>query len=365
MAQAFGVIPVSVWRWAKALAGGGVAGLVPAAKGPQRASKLTPQVVARIRELDRHGAGKAAIAAATGVSESSVRSVLRPARPAAGRPARIPADQDPADTDTAARTSRTQRERTGAGGAAGAAGSGAQGRGAGAGPVRAAGRGRRAGVHAGRALPAGRAAARAAAAGAPGCWPARGRCTGGSATGSTAWSHAGRAGVHGAAARGPRRGRHPDPAGRAGPGAGPGPGPGSQDDPPQARRARRRRQGRAAAAGAGPPPRRGQPGHPGVPLHRRAHPGLLRQAGHPEDAPGQAEVPRPGDRGDLGHRQRRGPAAGRDGPAVILPGRPDPRPAARAARHRRARRQAGPVLRPRRLVPGPVRRTSPTPGSTC
>jgi len=98
VAQAFGVIPVSVWRWAKALAGGGVAGLVPAAKGPQRASKLTPEVVERIRELDRHGAGKAAIAAATEVSESSVRSVLRPARPAAGG---VPAGQDPADTDPA------------------------------------------------------------------------------------------------------------------------------------------------------------------------------------------------------------------------------------------------------------------------
>ena len=101
VAQAFGVIPVSVWRWARALAGGGVAGLVPAAKGPQRASKLTPQVVERIRELDRHGAGKAAIAAATGVSESSVRSVLRPARPAAGRQDAdgIPAGQDPAGTE--------------------------------------------------------------------------------------------------------------------------------------------------------------------------------------------------------------------------------------------------------------------------
>ena len=32
VAEAFGVIPVSVWRWARALAGGGVAGLVPAAK---------------------------------------------------------------------------------------------------------------------------------------------------------------------------------------------------------------------------------------------------------------------------------------------------------------------------------------------
>src|ERR1017187_4286873 len=104
VALAFGVIPVSVWRWAKALAGGGVAGLVPAVKGPQRASKLTPQVIARIRELDRHGAGKAAIAAAAGVSESSVRSVLRPARPAAASPDTlgtdgVPAGQVPAGTD--------------------------------------------------------------------------------------------------------------------------------------------------------------------------------------------------------------------------------------------------------------------------
>jgi transposase-like protein len=101
VARAFGVIPVSVWRWAKALAGGGVAGLVPAAKGPQRASKLTPEVIAQIRELDRQGAGKAAIAAATGVSESSVRNVLRPARPAADG---LPAGQDPVGTSASADT---------------------------------------------------------------------------------------------------------------------------------------------------------------------------------------------------------------------------------------------------------------------
>ena len=88
VAEAFGVIPVSVWRWARALAGGGVAGLVPAAKGPQRASKLTPQVIEQIRELDRHSTGKAAIAAATGVSESSVRSVLGPAPAGRGQPGR-------------------------------------------------------------------------------------------------------------------------------------------------------------------------------------------------------------------------------------------------------------------------------------
>ena len=101
VAQAFGVIPVSVWRWARALAGGGVAGLVPAIKGPQRASKLTPQVIGRIREMDRQGAGKAAIAAAAGVSESSVRGVLRPARPAAGSADGAPAGQDPADAGSA------------------------------------------------------------------------------------------------------------------------------------------------------------------------------------------------------------------------------------------------------------------------
>ena len=101
VARAFGVIPVSVWRWARALAAGGVAGLVPAAKGPRRASKLTPQVIGRIRELDGQGAGKAAIAVAAGVSESSVRGVLRPARPAAGRADGVPAGQDPADTDSA------------------------------------------------------------------------------------------------------------------------------------------------------------------------------------------------------------------------------------------------------------------------
>ena len=82
VAGAFGVIPVTVWRWDRALAGGGVAGLVPARKGPRRASKLTAEVAARIRELDGQGRTQAQVAAATGVSESSVRNALRPARPA-------------------------------------------------------------------------------------------------------------------------------------------------------------------------------------------------------------------------------------------------------------------------------------------
>ena len=81
VAAAFGVIPVTVWRWARALERGGVAGLVPEGKGPRRASKLTAAVLARITELDGQGLSRARIAAACGVSESSVRNALRPARP--------------------------------------------------------------------------------------------------------------------------------------------------------------------------------------------------------------------------------------------------------------------------------------------
>ena len=87
VAAAFGVDPVTVWRWDQALAAGGVAGLVPVPKGPRRASKLTPRLVARVAGLDGQGKTLAQIAAMTGVSVSSVRNALgrNPARPAAGR----------------------------------------------------------------------------------------------------------------------------------------------------------------------------------------------------------------------------------------------------------------------------------------
>ena len=89
-AAAFGVDPVTVWRWDQALACGGVAGLVPSRRGPKGASKLTPELAARIRELDAAGARLGEIAAATGVSTFTVRNALgRVAsgrRPAAGAP---------------------------------------------------------------------------------------------------------------------------------------------------------------------------------------------------------------------------------------------------------------------------------------
>jgi transposase len=76
VAGAFGVDPATVWRWDQALAAGGVAGLVPARRGPKGASKLTPQVVERIAVLDAAGATLREIAAATGVSTFSVRNAL-------------------------------------------------------------------------------------------------------------------------------------------------------------------------------------------------------------------------------------------------------------------------------------------------
>ena len=84
-AAAFGVDPVTVWRWDQALAADGVAGLVPARRGPKGASKLTPDLVERIAGLDAVGATLQEIAAATGVSTFSVRNAL--GRVPRGRPA--------------------------------------------------------------------------------------------------------------------------------------------------------------------------------------------------------------------------------------------------------------------------------------
>src|SRR5258707_4212956 len=88
-AAAFGVDPVTVWRWDQALAAGGVAGLVPARRGPKGASKLTPEMAARIRELDAAGARLGEIAAAARGSTFSGRQALGPgAGPRPGAAAR-------------------------------------------------------------------------------------------------------------------------------------------------------------------------------------------------------------------------------------------------------------------------------------
>jgi transposase-like protein len=89
-AAAFGVDPVTVWRWDQALAAGGVAGLVPSRRGPKGASKLTPALAARIAGLDAAGATLREIAEATGVSTFSVRNAL--GRVPGGRPAAAAAE---------------------------------------------------------------------------------------------------------------------------------------------------------------------------------------------------------------------------------------------------------------------------------
>src|SRR5512135_1003017 len=76
VATAFGGAPATVWRWDKALAGGGVAGLVPARRGPKGATKLTEQLAGRIAGLDAQGMTLRQIAAAAGVSTFTVRAAL-------------------------------------------------------------------------------------------------------------------------------------------------------------------------------------------------------------------------------------------------------------------------------------------------
>jgi len=144
VAGGFGVDPATVWRWEQSLAGGGVAGLVPARRGPKGASKLTPELAARIGELDAAGQTLRQIAAVTGVSTFTVRNALgRVAGPRAGVPARTSAGDDAGRAVAPGQDGEPGPAGSGRA-AAGAAGPGAPRGRAGAGPVGAARRGRRA-----------------------------------------------------------------------------------------------------------------------------------------------------------------------------------------------------------------------------
>src|SRR5450631_3771414 len=87
VAEAFGVDPATIWRWDQAVASGGVAGLLPARRGPKSASKLTPELAARIAGLDAAGQTLRQIAAATGVSTFTVRNARGRVRPGGQAPA--------------------------------------------------------------------------------------------------------------------------------------------------------------------------------------------------------------------------------------------------------------------------------------
>ena len=270
-AAAFGVDPVTVWRWDQALAAGGVAGLVPARRGPKGASKLTPELAARIRELDAAGAtlrrdrrGDRGVdvqrAQRAGPGGGRAGGPRRPAPPKTA-PAWTPG------TMTRARARRFRCCRTRCPGMA-------SGRWPGGGcwaraPSRCSPRAR------GIRWPG--CCWRCPRWRAPGCWTRAREVYGRLRDGFYGLAATLLTLVFLALAGEPRaEGATRVPPARAGPGAGPGPGAGGQDDPPQAGRARRRRQGRGPDHGAGPPPRRGPAGRARVPLRGRARPRLLR-----------------------------------------------------------------------------------------
>jgi prepilin-type processing-associated H-X9-DG protein len=77
VADAFAVKPATVRRWETRFTDAGLAGLLAERKGPKRKSKLTGDTVAAIHRLREDGTSYRAIAAATGVSEGSVRNALK------------------------------------------------------------------------------------------------------------------------------------------------------------------------------------------------------------------------------------------------------------------------------------------------
>ncbi len=76
VASAFGVSVATLWRWAGAVARGGVVGLIRGRSGPKGPSKLTDTVAARIVGLETTGATLSEIATAAGVSTATVRVAL-------------------------------------------------------------------------------------------------------------------------------------------------------------------------------------------------------------------------------------------------------------------------------------------------
>ena len=77
VAAGFGVGPVTVWRWRKARAEVGVAGLVPAKTGPKGPSKVTDEVAAQMGARRAAGETLEQIAQGLGVSEFAVRQGLK------------------------------------------------------------------------------------------------------------------------------------------------------------------------------------------------------------------------------------------------------------------------------------------------
>jgi hypothetical protein len=100
VASGFAVTRNTLWRWRCGFAAEGVAGLVPGHRGPVGPFKLTDEVVARIRELERRGWSLAAIGDQTGVSTATVRVALGRRRGSIGWQARNAVTKSQAVVDT-------------------------------------------------------------------------------------------------------------------------------------------------------------------------------------------------------------------------------------------------------------------------
>lgn len=81
VAEVFGVDRVTVLRWDRALARSGVAGLVPAKRGPKGPSKITEELAAQLRAARAQGASLATVSARFGVSTASVRRAVTAGAP--------------------------------------------------------------------------------------------------------------------------------------------------------------------------------------------------------------------------------------------------------------------------------------------
>ena len=99
VASGFAVTRDTLWRWRCGFAADGVAGLVPGRTGPAGPMKLTDEVVAGIRELDKRGLSLAAIGTATGVSTATVRVALGRRAGSVGLEARNAAAKSPIVVD--------------------------------------------------------------------------------------------------------------------------------------------------------------------------------------------------------------------------------------------------------------------------
>ncbi len=114
VATGFGCSRATLARHRDACANHGAAALTPKPKGPQRASKLTPERVARVRQARDAGAGLEAIAQAEGIARSSVIRALARTTGKGRHDAGEPAEDEPAEdglTPLARPVARTEERR--------------------------------------------------------------------------------------------------------------------------------------------------------------------------------------------------------------------------------------------------------------